>query len=396
MKYYFTIGVQLNRKSIIKLILLYFSVYTFYYVIQMVAQVEYDIAVGSQVLIFFNFGAAFSLLFSCLFFRHARKMSIISVWALLSVILLFLLLSTDNLYALYFLSSTIGIGLGVAAWAFSTYFVTETRIEERGRIGGLVTAMTLLTAPIFSSLARAQYAVCVVLSLLVLLTAFLNMGEHDNDRKNTKRLPLLRKHWSEFLLYFLPWLILCINNSTFIHRVDILLTEKFLEAGAYASALKYVSAGLGTLLFSILSDWIGRKPLIIGGFTMLGIAGCLAGILPNITFFLFFNIIAGFGWSFLLVAFLLIVWGELPTKELSGIYFSAGLSAYYFSKGLEPLLTPLLLISLSEAALLNACLMFISVILLVSAKSLLPSEIKERMQFKLYLEQAKRRLKQGY
>jgi MFS family permease len=222
------------------------------------------------------------------------------------------------------------------------------------------------------------------------------MGEQDYDRNDIKRLPLLRKHWKEFLLYLLPWLILCINNSTFIHRVDILLTDQFHEYQAHAAVLKYVSASLGALLFGILSDWLGRKPLIIGGFTMLGIAGCLSGILPNITFFLFFNIIAGFGWSFLLVSFLLIVWGEIPTKEFSGIYFSTGLSVYYFSKGLEPLLAPLLLLSLSEAALLNAGLMFISVILLVSAKSLLPSEIKEQMQFKLYLERVKRRLQQGY
>jgi MFS family permease len=390
---YLTLGVQLQRKAILKLSLLYFAVYTFYYVIQPLSIEEYGKANGSQVLIFFNFSAAVSILLSWLVFGHTRKPPILYSWALLSVSLLLLLLSTDSIYARYFLSSIIGIGLGVVAWALSTYFISRTRIEERGRIGGLVTAITLLTTPIFISLVHAHYAALVILSLLILLTAFLETKKQNQTRQDTKRLPLVRKHWKALLPYLLPWLILCINNATFIHRVENLLTERFLEAGAYAGVLRYVSAGSGAFLFGILSDWIGRKPFIIGGFTILGFSACLSGILPNLSSFLFFNILAGFGWSVLLVSFLLMVWGEIPPAELSSLYFSAGLSAYYFSKGLEPLLEPFLAISLREAALVNAGLMFISVILLVSATDLLPSDVKGQMQFKLYLTRVKRRLK---
>jgi len=77
---------------------------------------------------------------------------------------------------------------------------------------------------------------------------------------------------------------------------------------------------------------------------------------------------------------------------LSPIYFSLGLAIYHVAKGLGTLLTPRLPIGAYEAALINASLMFLSVLLLVYAPNLLPSDVKERMHFHLYRAQVKKRL----
>ena len=392
MKNYLTIGIHLTRKRLIKLIILYFAVYTFYYILPMTAQAKYGIEVGSIVLVFFNFSAAFSLIFSCIFFRKIRKTRILYVWAILSVILILLLFLTTHLYDAYYVSSAIGFVFGIATWAFSTKFIEETVIEERGRIGGLVTSITLLVAPMLISMTRAFYGVYVFLSLLILLTPLMKIKDKHPDTNEKALILLFRTHWKEFLLYLLPWLILCINNTTFIQIVNDHLVNHFYEFGPYSFILQYLSAGLGALCFGVLMDWLGRKVIIIFGFTMLGLAGCLSGLIPNLPFFLFFNVVSGLAWSPLLVLFLLVVWGELAGNALSCVYLSLGLAVYHFTKGLGVLITPHLPIGAYEAALFNTSLTLLSVLLLVYAPNLLPHDVKERMHFKLYLAQVKKRL----
>ena len=392
MKNYLTIGLHLPHKATLKLVILYFAVYTFYYVIQMTAQVKYGIEDSVSVLVFFNFSAALSLSFSWVFLKHIRKTRILYAWALLSVILTLLFSSTTRLLDAYVLSSTMGFLFGIATWAVSTYFVNETVIEERGRLGGLATSITLLATPFFISLAEASYLVYLFFSLIVLLTTVMKTETKPPDTKAPALVSLFRTHGKDFLLYLLPWLILCINNTTFIQIVSDQLVSKFYAFGLYAFTLQYLSAGLGALGLGVLMDWRGRKAVLIFGFTILGVAACLSGLIPNLPSYLFFSIVSGLAWSPLLVLYLLIVWDEVAHPALSPIYFSLGLAVYHFAKGLGALLTPRLPIGAYEAALINASLMFLSVLFLVYAPPLLPRDVQERMHFHLYRAQVKKRL----
>jgi hypothetical protein len=392
MKHYLTIGLHASRKTMLKLVILYFAVYTFYYVIQMTAQAQYGLEDSATVLVFFNFSAALSLSFSWVFLRRIRKTRILYAWALLSVIFPVLLASTTRLVDAYVLASTTGFLFGIATWAFSLYFINETVVEERGRLGGLATAIMLLSAPFFISVAGASYGVYVFLSLLILLTAVMKPEDNPPDTKVKALMPLFRSHGKDFLLYLLPWLILCINNSTFIPIVEILLYNTFHEYGVHAFLLKYLSAGLGAFGLGVLMDWRGRKAVLIFGFSILGVAACLSGLIPNLPSYLFFSIVSGLAWSPLLVLYLLIVWAEVAPPPLTPLYVSLGLAVYHIAQGLGTLLTPRLPIGAYEAALINASLMFLSVLFLVYAKPLLPRDVQERMHFRLYLAQVKKRL----
>jgi hypothetical protein len=392
MKNYLTIGLHAPRKIMLKLVILYFAVYTFYYVIQMTAQVQYGHEDSATVLVFFNFSAALSLSFIWVFLRRIRKTRILYAWALLSIGFIILLSLTTRLIEAYVLSSAIGFLFGIATWAFSLYFINETVVEERGRLGGLATSITLLAAPFFISVAGASYGVYVFLGLLILLTAVMKPEEKPPDTKAKALMSLFRSHGKDLLLYLLPWLILCINNSTFIPLVEIQLHNTFHEYGIHALLLKYLSAGMGAIGLGVLMDWRGRKAILIFGFSILGVAACLSGLIPNLPSYLFFSIVSGLAWSPLLVLYLLIVWDEVAHPALSPIYFSLGLAIYHVAKGLGTLLTPRLPIGAYEAALINASLMFLSVLHIVYAPNLLPSDVKERMHFHLYRAQVKKRL----
>jgi hypothetical protein len=83
------------------------------------------------------------------------------------------------------------------------------------------------------------------------------------------------------------------------------------------------------------------------------------------------------------------VWNEIAPLRVSGLTYGLGLSAYQLTQGIGGLATPLPL-SISEAALINAILMFLSIFLLYSAPKLIPDNVKERMYYDLYLYQAKK------
>jgi hypothetical protein len=286
-----------------------------------------------------------------------------------------------------------GFLFGCAAWANSLHFSEQTLITERGRIGSLITGCTLFTTPISIVIIRFHpIPLYILFSLLTFLTV-------RNTTASTSRPTISKMSASSafnlnaqaFILYLVPWLLLSFNNATFMHVVSTQLHTQFFTLQSIAFTLQYLSAGIGTIICGLLIDWIGRRNMAIISFTILGIIACLAGLIPTPTFYILFNIISGFGWGSLLVLFLLIIWSEVNPPQFSGLKYGFGLSMYHFAQTASTFFFPTTL-AITEAVLINASLMFISLIFLVNAKNLIPPDVKERMYYNLYLKQAKKML----
>jgi MFS family permease len=266
-----------------------------------------------------------------------------------------------------------------------------TVISERGRIGSLITAFTLFTTPFVVAITKQfPLPVQLVLSiLLVLATTIKTTSPPSAPPREVQQRTNVLAGTRQFFLYFLPWVLLCLNNAIFVQTISTQLNEQFLGLQMTAFFLQYLSAGLGTLLCGLVIDWIGRRCMALLSFTMLGITTCISGLVPTPSLYLLFHLTSGFGWGSLLVLFLLIAWGEVAPSQLSGITYGLGLSAYHLTYGFGILLAPLSL-QIGDAALLNAILMFLNVTLIYGAQNLIPIEVKERLYFELYLCQAKK------
>jgi hypothetical protein len=280
---------------------------------------------------------------------------------------------------------------GAVAWTLALYFADGTVISERGRVGSIITAFTLFTTPIVVAISKQfPLPVQIFLSILaVLATSLKTVSPPSAAMRATQQPTNGFSHTQSFFLYFLPWVLLCLNNATFIQAISTQLKAQFMALQMTAFTLEYLSAGLGTLLCGLVIDWVGRRSMALLSYTMLGITTCISGLVPTPSLYLLFHITSGFGWGSLLVLFLLIVWDEVAPPYLSGMKYGLGLSAYHLTQGIGGLVSPLPF-QISEAALINAILMFLSISLIYGAQNLIPAEVKERLYYKLYLYQAKK------
>jgi hypothetical protein len=394
MREYITIGVQMSSRPFLKLLFLYYAIYTWYYgflVTLDALQTQYSMQ--PSFFLAFSFAIAATLIVSGATRAHQNTANVhlIYAWAGLSLLLRIGFMTLGDPTVLAGLTVLAGGLFGMAAWTLALSFADVTVISERGRVGSLITAFTLFTTPIIVAISK-QYPLPVqlFLSILAVLATTINTPSPAAASSLKASQPTnVVAHMRPFFLYFLPWLLLCLNNATFIQAISTQLKAQFLTLQMTAFTLEYLSAGLGTLLCGLVIDWIGRRSMALLSFTMLGITTCVSGLVPTPSLYLLFHLTSGFGWGSLLTLFLLIAWDEVPPPRRSGMKYGLGLSAYHLTQGIGILLAPLSF-QISEAALLNAILMFLNTALLYGAQNLIPVEVKERMYYDLYLYQAKK------
>jgi MFS family permease len=151
--------------------------------------------------------------------------------------------------------------------------------------------------------------------------------------------------------------------------------------------------GLFAVLGGFFIDTMGRKRIAVTGFILLGLGAAALGIswaLP----FLYFNVIVdGIAWGFLLVLFILTLWGDLSYGKSSDKYYAIGVMPFFISKFLDLTIGKYLSSSLNNSTALfsfGAFFLFIAVLPLIYAPETLPEKnIKDR-ELKNYIEKAQK------
>jgi MFS family permease len=150
------------------------------------------------------------------------------------------------------------------------------------------------------------------------------------------------------------------------------------------------------LIGGALSDRVGRKRVIIGGFVALGLAYGVQGIASigesNLIFsWYLYLIVDGIAWGILLVPFLLTLWGDLSSQGGREKYYVIGVAPYYFTGIMEAALTTYVIEIPAYAAFsLASFFLFIAVVPLLFAPETLPEKKIEIRRLKGYLEHAKK------
>ncbi|MEM2995250.1 MAG: hypothetical protein QXI91_04460 [Candidatus Bathyarchaeia archaeon] len=291
------------------------------------------------------------------------------------------------------------------AWGFSFgfgmplclgYFAENTAIENRGRLSGIVLLVSLSCAVPLTSVFNlfdlsASYLLLSFWRLLGFVP-FLTLQSEHKKAEFEKHCVVLMVHNNKLYFYLIPWLMFNI-----IDGLEGLLLRDFVSATFpdYYNMLQLT----GLLSFSVfaffggvLCDLIGRKPVTILGFTVMGIAYAITSIVPrSLPVWFLFYICENFSWSLLDIIFIMVIWGDLASKSLKEIYYFIGNAPFFLATIVQMFFAGYVkLLNEVNAFSLAALFLFLAVVPLLYAPETLPEKVIRERELKSYIEKAKK------
>ncbi|MFQ6052545.1 MAG: MFS transporter [Candidatus Hydrothermarchaeota archaeon] len=307
------------------------------------------------------------------------------------------LLNNPAVIHVLIISILLGASFGLGMPSCLAYFADHTLIENRGRISGITLLATNLSAPFFAiALTRSNLMISSIILVAWrasgLIIFFLKTEEKIASK--TRSISFLQIfHDKSFVFYFTAWLMFCL-----VDRFEGPIMSKFL--GNFFHFARIMGPLIGSLfafIAGLLSDWVGRKRMVLYGFATLGIAYAIIGIVPaaRISWYLLF-IINSITTGILWVTFILILWGDLSQLGTREKYYVIGETPFFLTSIIEVLSTPYVMtIPETSAFSVAAFFLFLAVLPLLYAPETLPKRKIELRRLRKYVEAA-RKVKEKY
>ncbi len=335
--------------------------------------------------------------------KRMRRESFLFTWIILGVATSFLPLvvhgTSWEINALAFTLLGISVGLGLPACL--SFFVDRISIEKRGRMGGLTFVVTSIVAVAVGSFFQSNDLVlCSAIffgwRFLSLVVFYVSHRADTHLRKNLKKdseqvvfASVLRVR--TFALYFTSWLVFSLIDS--VERVVI---RNSVEPTLFSLAnnVNGVVSAFSVFFAGILADRIGRKKIVISGFVALGVAYAIVGLIEGgfDVFWLFHSIIDGVAGGIFMIAFVLLIWGDLSPPESRERYYAIGNIPFFASRIIGTPTTPYIvpLVEITTSFSLAAFFLFVAVLPLMFAPETLSQEKMEQRRLQEYLQKAKK------
>ena len=349
-----------------------------------------------SIIVFSIIGAVLSKRFSGLKFLYSW-MALGAITSLLPV-----LVNNFTVIPLLVVSALFGASFGLGMPSCLAFFTDTTKVENRGRIGGIIFLIATLSAPLlavpFSALSlMAQSVICSVWRGTGLSVYVLKPKNHDSPKvAKTSFVSVLRNR--SFLLYFVAWLMFCLVDRFEVAIIEHFLTISNPELLDIMYLIEPVVATFFILIAGFMCDWIGRKKIVLSGFVTLGVAYALIGFLPlsDLSWYLYF-VVDGVAWGIFYLTFVLILWGDLSQSGSREKYYALGSVPFFVSYLIPEFLTESFIeqISLYAAFSLAAFFLFLAVLTLIYAPETLPEKKMELRRLRSFAEEA-RKAKEKY
>ncbi len=326
--------------------------------------------------------------------NRIERLKLLYIWIFLGIITsLFPSIPSGNLLTALIFSFLLGFSFGLGMPCCLSLFVNHTVFENRGRMGGVVFLATNLSAPLIILLpttnSLAGFLIPSVWRALGLVVLFLTKPSTFIFEK--------RKHVSfafvfnnrSFLLYLVPWLMFSL-----IDGFETVVFGSILEPDFF-DFLLIVGAIIGTVsafVSGLMSDYVGRKRVVVYGFVSLGLAYAVIGIAPAklILAWYFYAVIDGIAWGIFTVSFFLVLWGDLSSDSASEKYYAIGSIPFFIADLMVFLFAPLASFPENAAFSVASLFLFVAVLPLMYAPETVPERKIELRRLKKYVEKAKR------
>ena len=344
-------------------------------------------------------GIAISALFGALLARKQdKKSNFILVWLLLGVIssLISIAIDTSTFTNLLAISLLFGVSLGFGMPSLMGYYIKNTHIENRGRLGGIIMLLTGLGVFLLgmmvtenSSLNSLIIALWRSSGLLIFFVAKpAEVDIRQDSWTNPSYMSILRQR--SFILYLVPWIMFCLVNYLSTPIQNNILGS---SAVGFLAIIQNVIVGISAVVGGFLTDSVGRKRMAMIGFVLFGLGYSALGIVStDLIAWYFFTVATGIAWVFLDVIFILTIWGDLSYTAVGDKYYAIGMLPFFVSKLLELVIGSSIGDVIKPYALFSftAFFLFLAVLPLMYTPETLPEKSIKDRELKSYLEKAKK------
>jgi MFS family permease len=331
--------------------------------------------------------------------RRINRERFLFIWILLGSVcsLLPIFIPLAEIYEVAIFLIVLGFSFGVGfplSLSLVPYF---TKVEERGRVSGVIFIFVIGVLPILLNTIKRldiftsslMLAVWRSLSFGIFLIPF---KIEPIQFKSVSYLSIIRN--KTFLLYFLPWLAFSLvnyfGNQGLGYFYDQSVVDMFFT-------ISFIAGCVSCLVSGWLIDLKGRRFMIIVGLTILGLEYALLSLFPNIQpIQVLYGIVDGAAFGIFTVAFISVVWGDMSNGGQAEKFYALGTAPHLIALMLSAFVVPMLAnLGISSIFSLAAFFIFIAIIPIFFAPELLPEEIIRKKELEKYVEEARKMVGKG-
>lgn len=342
----------------------------------------YSSIIGSGVI-----GAFFS--------KKMNGLKFISVWTLFGTLvsLLPILFAAPTISEMLVIAILFGCAGGIGMPSCLGYFADSTKITNRGLISGVAFLGINLFASVFSIVFDGSTIFLSWIFLAAwrgagLLVFFLKPVIHNKIGSTKTYNDSFKSIITNrgFYLYFIAWFMFMLIDRSEDPTLRFLLGD--MDYYVVAPIIGSISG----LVAGILADRIGRKKVIMPGFVIFGIAYALIGLFHDyvIARYIFITMESISG-GILLVAFILMIWGDLSEFGSREKNYAIGLIPFFLTSIIQLFSGPFFMDIPNESAFsLAAFFLLMALLPLWIAPETLPEKNIELRRLKSFADEAKK------
>ena len=396
---------NINRKDFWVLFILLFNAFTWHYLIHtsMIPRILSGFKIAylqTLVWVVYYITIVGSGLVGLLLSSRIRRLHFLYLWIALGAVTSLFAIPLQSTTITNTLSLTLlwGISFGLGMPSCLAYFADCTLVENRGRVGGITFVAINISFPLIVMLSKVDLVIISIISALwrglgLIILFLLKPSEKIAIEEKRGSSVISIFYDKAFVLYLVPWFMFCLVDRFEKSVLEHFLSNSMPDVISLVGIVEPIIGSFFILIAGLLSDWIGRKRMVLYGFIALGFAYAIIGIAPSILVsWYLYSIIDGAAWGIFAVIFILILWGDLSQPSTRKEYYIIGSIPFFLSSIIPSLLAPsfIELIPPYAAFSLASFFLFVAVLPLMYAPETLPERKIELRRLRKYVEKAKK------
>jgi len=196
------------------------------------------------------------------------------------------------------------------------------------------------------------------------------------------------------ILYLIPWMTFSLIDGIDTQILKNIYPQETFEMGRM---LAYLTGSFSAILGGVAIDLVGRRTSIISSMITLGLGFIAVSLAQTSSVsWLIFWIAEGVAWGVLSITYVLVIWGDLGSRENREKYYAIGTIPFFLSRAVGFVLKPnFFWFSPTHLFSMVILLNFLAVIPLLFVEEVLPLKIREHRKMRGYIRRAKQLAEQG-